>query len=74
MTHLNHTNSRADVYDSVVAAYIHEISTRHASMASGRSAGNGRIGATRERRPSGAASARTRAGDRTRSARPRLCV
>jgi hypothetical protein len=36
MTHtqLNHTNSRADWSDAVVAAYIHEISARHANGSS----------------------------------------
>jgi hypothetical protein len=34
MTQLNHTNSRNDLSDAVVAAYIHEISARHASSSS----------------------------------------
>jgi hypothetical protein len=35
MTQLNHTTSRADLSDAVVAAYIHEISARHANTPSG---------------------------------------
>ena len=31
MTQLNHTKSRSDLSDAVVAAYIHEISARHAN-------------------------------------------
>ena len=35
MTHVNHSRSRLDSADAVVAAYIHEISARHAPAPTG---------------------------------------
>ena len=49
MNQLNQIHSPADTSDAVVAAYIHEISARHASASSGPARRGDRPGRTRRR-------------------------
>lgn len=49
MNQLNQTHSPVDTSDAVVAAYIHEISARHASASPGPAQRGDRPGRTRRR-------------------------